>query len=232
MSFGRAASRIFPATVLGLTLVSCSGSPSGSTVLTADMPLHLEEHFDVATIVGSEVPAEVLAPVEWHFDEPQQDWKPIVPLDTSIKPIDVTSTGGTLRLTLTEANLFGPNGPMVGAIYVDLPDYRLADWGSIVVRARTSDRVGELGVSFNVEERPGSRIGVGFAASPRQADLSPVISDGSVHTYAFRADWLFTGGGQYAWSRDWEQPWQQLAIRFFAREPASIDLLSVSIIPT
>ena len=54
MTFGHAPSRIFPAAVLGLTLVSCSGSSSGSTVLTADMPLHLEEHLDVATIVGSE----------------------------------------------------------------------------------------------------------------------------------------------------------------------------------
>ena len=104
MTFGRAAPRIFPATVLGLTLVSCSGPPSGSTVLTADMPLHLEDHLDDATIVGSEVPVEALAPVEWHFDEPQPDWKPLVPLDTSIKPIDMTSTEGTLRLTLTEAD--------------------------------------------------------------------------------------------------------------------------------
>ena len=38
MTFGRAASRIFPATVLSLALVSCSGSPSGSTVLMADVP--------------------------------------------------------------------------------------------------------------------------------------------------------------------------------------------------
>ena len=64
-------SRIFPATVLGLTLVSCSGSPSGSAVLTADMPLHLERHLDAATIVGSEVPADVPTVMEWHFDEPQ-----------------------------------------------------------------------------------------------------------------------------------------------------------------
>ncbi len=49
----------------------------GPAPLTVDMPLHLEDHLDVATIVGSEVPAEVLAPVEWHFDEPQPDWKPI-----------------------------------------------------------------------------------------------------------------------------------------------------------
>ena len=236
MSFGRAASRIFPATVLGLALASCSGSPSGSMVLTADMPLHLEEHLDVATIVGSEVPADILAPVEWHFDEPQPDWKPLVPLDTSVKPIDMTSTEDALRLTLTEANRLSwrSDGLIWGTIYIDLPDYRLADWATILLRARTSDLVGELAVSFNLEERPGSRIGFGFAASPLRANLAPVISDGSVHTYAFRADRVNTGrlsGFQRrAGSRDWE-PWQQLAIRFFAQEPASIDLLSVTIVP-
>ncbi len=61
MTLGRAWSRILPATVLGLTLLSCSCSPSGPTVLTADMPLHLEEHFDVATVVGSEVAADAPA---------------------------------------------------------------------------------------------------------------------------------------------------------------------------
>ena len=214
--------------------MSCSGSPSGSTVLTADMPLHLEEHLDDATIVGSEVPAEVLAPVEWHFDEPQPDWKPLVPLDTSVKPIDMTSTEDALRLTLTEANRLSwrSDGLMWGTIYVDLPDYRLADWATILVRARTSDLIGDLGMSFNLEEQPDSRLGFRFGRSPR-FNLAPVISDGSVHTYALRADWLNTGiPSQYAWSRDWEQPWQQLAIRFFAQEPASINLLSVSIIPT
>ena len=76
MTFGRAPFRIFPATVLSLALVSCSGSPSGSTVLTADMPLHLEDHLDAATVVGSEVPDDIPEPVEWLFDEPQPDWKP------------------------------------------------------------------------------------------------------------------------------------------------------------
>ena len=44
---------ILPATLLSLTLVSCSGSPSDSTVLTADMPLHLEEHLDEAVITSA-----------------------------------------------------------------------------------------------------------------------------------------------------------------------------------
>ena len=71
---GRVASLIFPTTVLSLALASCSGSPSGSTVLTADMPLHLEQHLDAATIVGSEVPVDAPTVMEWHFDEPQEDW--------------------------------------------------------------------------------------------------------------------------------------------------------------
>ena len=71
MIFGPAVSRIVPATVLSLTLVSCSDSTSGSTVLTAEMPLHLEDHLEAATILGSEVPADVPAAVEWRFDEPQ-----------------------------------------------------------------------------------------------------------------------------------------------------------------
>jgi arylsulfatase A-like enzyme len=212
----------------GILCLGCGGPAP----LTVDMPLHLEDHLDVVTIVGSEVPAEVLAPVEWHFDEPQPDWKPVVL--RPIGPIDMTSTEDALRLTLTESQRIPgrSDGLMWGAIYIDLPDYRLADWGTILVRARTSGPAADLGVMFNLEERPGSRFGFRFAASPRQTDLAPVISDGSVHTYALRADWLFTGGGGYAWSRDWEQPWQQLIIRFRAREPASIDLLSVSIIPT
>ena len=45
MTLGRAPALIFAATVLGLTLVNCSGSPSDATVLTADMPLHLEGTF-------------------------------------------------------------------------------------------------------------------------------------------------------------------------------------------
>ena len=50
MSFGRVVSRILPVTLLALPFVSCSGSPSDSVVLTAEMPLHLEDHLDAATI--------------------------------------------------------------------------------------------------------------------------------------------------------------------------------------
>ncbi len=55
------------------SVLLCLGC-GGPEPLTVDMPLHLEDHLDPATIVGSEVPAEILEPVEWHFDEPQPDW--------------------------------------------------------------------------------------------------------------------------------------------------------------
>ncbi len=75
MSFGRVVSRTLPVALLTLPLVSCSGSASDSPVLTAEMPLHLEDHLDAATIEGSEVPEDVPQPVVWSFDEPQPDWR-------------------------------------------------------------------------------------------------------------------------------------------------------------
>ena len=122
MTFGRAASRIFPATVLGLTLVSCSGSPSGSTVLTADMPLHLEEHLDVATVVGSEVPADVPAVMEWLFDEPQPDWKPAYGYEFSQELVTLVRTGDALRVVLEEKHV-DSDGDICGYVYTDLPDW-------------------------------------------------------------------------------------------------------------
>ena len=54
MSFGPAISRIVPASVLSLTLVSCSGSSSGSTVLTAEMPLHRRERRHRGAVGGAD----------------------------------------------------------------------------------------------------------------------------------------------------------------------------------
>ncbi len=84
-----------------LPSVLCLGC-GGPAPLTVDMPLHLEDHLDVATIVGSEVPADVPAAVEWRFDESQPDWKPVVRREPGIKPVQPTRTEDALRLTLTE----------------------------------------------------------------------------------------------------------------------------------
>ncbi len=57
---------------------ACLGC-GGPAPLTVDRPLHLKDHLDAATIVGSEVPDDIPEPVEWRFDEPQPDWRPATP---------------------------------------------------------------------------------------------------------------------------------------------------------
>ena len=90
-----------------LLLFGCRDTePEQQTALTAEMPLHLEDHLDTANIEGSEVPADVPKPVVWHFDEPQPDWKVVDPckFDIDSKPPEVVRTEDALRIVLTKAN--------------------------------------------------------------------------------------------------------------------------------
>ena len=218
MTFGPAACRIFPATVLGLTLVSSSCSPSGSTVLTADMPLHLEDHLEAATIVGSDVPAEVPSPVEWSFDEPQLDWKPTVPLGPPSKPAQLTRTDDALRVTLTDTTRYRSPG---GGLYIDLPDWKREDWTHVLVRAQSTGNVNNIRVGFNLREAPGPGV---LERGPFQfvGETAPLINDGNAHSYLMQANWSW--GGR-------EGPWQQLGFEVTADGPATLDILSVSVIP-
>ena len=84
-----------------LTLLG-AGCQSGSAPLTAEVPLHLEEHLEAATIEGSEVPADVPSVVEWRFDEPQPGWKPAPPRDPSAQRVQVSRTDDALRMMLRE----------------------------------------------------------------------------------------------------------------------------------
>ena len=220
MTFGRTASRIFPATLLSLTLVSCSGPPSGSTVLTADMPLHLEEHLDVATIVGSEVPADVPTVMEWLFDEPQKDWKPVVPWYPTMDPVEVTQLDDALRVALADGTR--TNGPPLwSGLVLEVPDWNYEDLAHFVVRARTTDDVRNLGIYFNGREGTDTDSRNPFE---HLGDRLPVVSDGTVQTYRLRLD-FFRGRPPP------EDPIRQIALRFGARPLASIDILSITLIP-
>ena len=192
---------------------------SGPAPLTAEFPLHLEEHLDAATIEGSEVPADVASVVEWSFDEPQPDWKPIVPLQPSVKPVRTRRIGDALRISMTEASR-GPGTQAHGSIYINLPDWRREDWAYILVRARTSDKVHHLEVEYNLRKRPGPQ-GQNWPFLFGGEEIL-VINDGSVQTYLLRADWSF---------QKWEGPWQQLGITVAFEEPGDFDFLSVSLVP-
>ena len=211
-------SRWFRSSAMMCSVVFILGC-GGPAPLTVDMPLHLEDHLDAATIVGSEVPDDIPEPVEWRFDEPQPDWKPAVPLNPAFKPAQLTRTDDALRVTLTDTTHYG-NFPAGGGLYIDLPDWQRGDWAHVIVRARTSEGVGQLVLAFNLREGPDDERPNPFNSL---GDFASVIHDGSVQTYQLRADWSAFG--------TWEGPWQQLGLWFLTEELASIDLLSVSIIP-
>ncbi|MCZ6778904.1 MAG: sulfatase, partial [Acidobacteria bacterium] len=201
----------------------CADRESGPAVLTADLPLHLEDHLDAATIVGSKVPAELPAPIEWRFDEPQTEWKALAHRNPHIPPLQMTQTEDALRITLSEAHRHPREDHLHGVFYVPLPNLERGEWGHVVVRARTSDDIRTLVLAFNLgnPNRPAADQKGMFQFYGQGV---PVIQDGSVHTYVMRADW---SPEEF---EEWEDPWQELGFAVNAREPASIDLLSVSII--
>ena len=221
MSIGRVVIRILPATLLSLALVDCSGVSSESPVLTADVPLHLEEYLDAAVVTGSEVPAEIPTAVEWRFDEPQSDWTSTMPWNPTMEGPQITQLEDAIRVTLTEGTI-NPSGDPYGGLNLEVPDWRREDWSHIVVRARTSEEIRNIGLRFNRREGTGTDSDY---TNPYElgGDGAPIVNDGTVQSYQLRADW--SGG-------IWEGPLRQLGLWFGAREaPASIDILSITLIP-
>jgi arylsulfatase A-like enzyme len=215
---------MFLTLIIMLMVLSCSGPKSDQTLLTVKLPLHLEEHLAAAVIEGSAMPEDIPASVVWRFNEPQPDWKPVTPLDPSSKPLRTARTEDALRLMLDNSNVFvGPFGgrALRGGIYTDLPEWKREDWAYVIIRALSTEKIDSLGVGFNLRERPGP------TANQQESfrfvgEHVEVISDGSAHTYLIRADW--------SWG-EWEGPWRHIGIEAIAKEPASIEILSVSVIP-
>jgi len=225
MSFGRVVSRILPVTLLTLLLVHCSGSPSDSVVLTAEMPLHLEDHLEAVVLEGSDVPEDLPQPVAWDFAEPQPEWKVQEPWNLERAPSGLLRTEDALRIALNDADVTDDENDSVwGAIYIDLPDWERDDWAHVQVRVRSEADVDFMGLilAFNFWSK--SEMEEGEYEHPVKffGERAPIIRDGTVQTYTLRADW---SGGQ------WEGSWQQLILGFWAEKEASVDVLSVTVIP-
>ena len=218
----RRSSFVAVACLTALFCTACSDPGSDSVVLTADMPLHLEAHLDVATIVDSEVPAEVPTVMEWHFDEPQEDWKPVVPWNPTIDPVEVTQLDDALRVTLTDGTR-NPNSEPEGGLVLEVPDWNYEDLAHLVVRARTSDDVEYFFIEFNRQE--GTDTDTDFPDPfEHRGEGVPVVSDGTVQTYRARLD-FFRGNPPP------EGSIRQIALIFNPDDLASIDILSITLIP-
>jgi len=208
------------ALLLGLALAACDDP----AVLTADMPLHLEDHLDVAVLEGSELPANPAMPVEWHFDEPQPDWEATPLWNPPFGEPMLEPTSDALRVTLTEETRV-PGGLLRGVIRVEVPDWSRSEWSEVLVRARadSASSVNVLGLGFNLRE------GRGTEAEPRPrfpfqtGSASPVVRDGTIHTYRLPV----------ATGQAFQGPWRQLLLVFGSEgEPGSIEVFSVSVVPT
>ena len=217
----RARFRVGSAVVAASLGLGCAGSGGDDSALSADVPLHLEEHLESATLTGSEVPELLPEAIEWRFDQPQPEWRAPAHRNPSIPPLELTRTDDALRVTLTEAHRDPREDRLHGDIYVPLPELTRGEWGQVLVRARTSDAVRNLVLVFNLGDGEEDQGMFRFAGED-----ALVIDDGSVQTYVLKADWS-TGPGD----AEWEDPWTELGLVINAAEPASLDILSISLIP-
>jgi len=200
----------------------CAGC--GPAPLTVELPLHLEDHLDAATITGSDVPANPPQAVEWRFDQPQPDWKATPLWNPPFGAPTLARSGERLQVTLTNRTRV-PDGRLRGVMHVAVPAWNRRDWTDVVIRARadSTSSVNIVGLGFNLRE------GRGTGANPQPpfqfgGQNSPIVRDGTIHTYRLRVG---QGAGAF------QGPWRELALVFGSEgEPGSIELLSVSVVPT
>ena len=206
-------------------LAGCRAPSEVTSVLTAEMPLHLEDHLQEARIIGSEVSAEIPETAEWYFDEPQPDWKAVEPWHPSVAPALVARTEEGLRVTLTKESRHPAYWrPYRGGIYVDVPGWNRSEWASIVVRARSSASSLFFNPAFNLPQGPDSAGDPGDYSYPFlfQGAVTPVVNDGTIQTHELPAEWS---------REDWAGPWTELGLWFAAEEPTEIEILSIQVTP-
>ena len=221
--------RIILVAASSFCLLCCPGPGAKQAAIQADRPIHLEEYVNQAEVKGSEVPKNLEEAVEWRFDRPRTDWKTIVPLRKTAHPVRTAQKEDALCLILDES-VKSPRSDVTrysGGIWVDLPDWHREDWAYIVVSARAQCEGGSLTLvgKLNKRENAGGRESAAFVDSTESVDM---IGDGRAHSYIFRADW---SPGEYSGYKRWHDPWTQLGLQFSADREATVDILSVSVIP-
>src|SRR5262245_36740503 len=201
--------------------VGCRQADS-ARALAAEMPVHLEDHVDAASVEGPSATESALDPVTWRFDAGEPAWKPVPYPDAGTVAVSHTPDG--LRLDLRAVNRLPDGDGYLGAIAVELPDWKRDDWGEIVVQARTSGG-GLLTPLFNIGPRTHPYHDKRTLPYLFAADETLLLRDGATHTYRLRADWSDPGFGP------WQGPWRELGIEVWAFQPASVDILSIEVVP-
>ena len=137
-----------------------------------------------AVVVGSEVPADPVEPIEWRFDGPTPEglpeWGAAIPW-TPIDAATLTYTEDALRVSLTEGTR-SPVGRTVGGLQLEIPGWNREDFSDVVIRARTTGEINNIGVAFNRREGSGTAEEAPWPWE-HNGDGAPVIAVGAVQTY-------------------------------------------------
>ncbi len=199
-----------PLLALVLALI-CAGCDSGPAPLTAEMPLHLEDHLGEARIIGSDVPIGVLQPIEWSFGEVGVEWKPFADPqkgpDFPRTPVKTKNLEDAIRLTLSGKNR-GNIWPFSGMLYSELPGLNREDWSHVIVRVRAM-QPGRLSLIFGSESELLRSAG------------STLISDGRIHSYKLPIRWEHLADAK----------WEKIGFLIVSKAAGTFDMLSAEVVP-
>jgi arylsulfatase A-like enzyme len=199
-------------------LLRCQEQQPRATAHSGLAPLHLALQLDQAEVEGS-APASAAEERHWSLADPDSGWKL---LDSNEHPMLASMESQQLddgiRLTLVA----GGRGPFrVGGLGIELGELRFGDWEKVVVRARSSDRFAGVTVRCNLSA--GGGLPSMFRFFDSNGDVPPIFNDGSIQNYAIPLE-----------SEDTprlDKTLRSLGILFAAPGKASLDVLSITLVP-
>lgn len=199
---------------LGCSRDGREGSAAGES--RAPTILHLADELSRARVECASAPA-ASAELAWDFTTPQPAWKL---LDEErfqgLARVGREESAQGLRLSIGPPKR-GGFGFLVGGIGIELPEGSGDAWASMLVRLRSSARLGGISAGVNVDSRRGLPQGFGYLSGDDRS--VPVFNDGSAQSYLLP---LRLAEGV-----------EPRSIAFFAAapEPASFELLSIALVP-
>ncbi len=234
---------------LALALVACQAPDDGPTPSLLNLAALLEE----ADVVSAGPPDSAREERRWDFDGLHPEWRAVSSKDSPfLADVELTGADGAMRLELLPS-VEGQFPFRSGGIAVELGELQFEDWETVLVRARSLGRFAGIVLATNIDEEGGLPNPRVFFFSP---EIVPVFNDGSEQTYAIPLKvgkpaqaWGEVGDGEDA-EADGEDaeadhgaqdedtsaeeaagPLRNLAIMFGAPQAASVDILSVALVP-
>ncbi|HUF78507.1 MAG TPA: sulfatase, partial [Thermoanaerobaculia bacterium] len=201
-------------------VLACGGEETTAVLGAGVTPLHLEDHVAAARVTA-EVAASARRPLRWSFAEPDPGWFLVGGPEGQSSRMSWEGSALVLSVDRRPPRAEGYRG----SVGVALPDLEHAEWGEIVIRAR-SRGVDWLNPAFNLGERyveewdettPVRYIGEGTA----------IVGDGREHVYRLQADAILPAFP--AWEEG--ESWRELVLAAWARSPGRLEILSVEVVP-